>query len=754
MKRDEIDAGFIKDALPAFLSEAHEQLEGIEQLLLQIENAPTDRELLDALFRCAHTVKGTAGIFGLDAVVAFTHHVETVLDALREGQLQFTPALGTLLLRCNDQIRVLVDSIQDPRVDTAQDSADRVALIAELQGLRQDIPGPDAVSDTNANDASGQAANVPEAPCDCERSWNVYVQFGPDCFRNGTDPLAVVSYVQHMGKVPRIVCDVDAIPLLDALDAESCYLSLDFRLDTCAPRQEIESAFSFVRDDCTLSLIEPGASADHFVKLIDSMPQSPRLGDILVAAGAITPTQLRAALLRQGESAREGTPIPLGQILHVTSGLEPTVVDAALVKQTQQRQPRDAAPGGSLVDDSRLLRVHADRLDAVINLLGELVIAGAGAALLARQTRSSALVEANMQVARLIEEIRNGTLQLRMVPIGDTFARFRRVVRDTAAKLGKDVSLEVVGGDTELDKSMVERIADPLMHLVRNALDHGLESPQVREAAGKPRQGKLTLMAAHESGAVVIRIIDDGQGVRRQRVLERAWERGLVEHGVTPPDEQILSLLFAPGFSTAEQVTDLSGRGVGMDVVRRNIESLRGTVAIRSVEGEGSAIEIRLPLTLAIIDGFLIGVGASRFIFPLETVVEVIESRAAPGKRDARGRTCVELRGRVLPVLDLRALYGLESTPPERVSVVVIQSGSRQYGVIVDTLLGQHQTVIKPMGRMFRSLRGISGSSILGNGEVALIFDVNALGHLAATENTRHELPDPTRRASNSNFPQ
>jgi len=752
MKRDAIDASFIKDALPAFLSEAHEQLSGIEQLLLQIEDAPADRELLNALFRCAHTVKGTAGIFGLDEVVAFTHHVESVLDTLREGRIPFTPALGTLLLRCNDQIRVLVNAIQDPAADTAQDSADRAALIAELQGLGDTPPAPDAGA-IDPISAILHASTAPDATGDCERSWNIFVQFGPDCFRNGMDPLAVVSYVQHMGKVPRIVCDIDAIPLLDALDPESCHLSLDFRLDTCAPRAEIESAFSFVRDDCSLSLIEPGASAEHFVKLIESMPQSPRLGDILVAAGAITRNQLRTALRKQDDAARNGSPIPLGQMLQKTSGLAPTVVEAALVKQTQQRELRDPARGAPVVDDSRMLRVHADRLDAVINLLGELVIAGAGAALLARQARSGALIEANTQVARLIEEIRNGTLQLRMVPIGDTFARFRRVVRDTAAKLGKEVSLEIVGGDTELDKSMVERIADPLMHLVRNALDHGLELPQVREDAGKPRQGRLSLTAAHESGAVLIRIVDDGQGVRRQRVLERAWERGLLERGVTPPDEQILALLFAPGFSTAEQVTDLSGRGVGMDVVRRNIESLRGTVAIRSIEGKGSTIEIRLPLTLAIIDGFLIGVGASRFIFPLETVVEVIESRVTPSQRDGRGRTCVELRGRVLPVLDLRALYGLDSAPPERVSVVVIQSGSRQYGVIVDALLGQHQTVIKPMGRMFRSLRGISGSSILGNGEVALIFDVNALGDLAATENNRHELPDPTRRASHSNFP-
>jgi two-component system, chemotaxis family, sensor kinase CheA len=323
-------------------------------------------------------------------------------------------------------------------------------------------------------------------------------------------------------------------------------------------------------------------------------------------------------------------------------------------------------------------------------------------------------------------------LQLRMVPIGETFSRFRRVVRDTAAELGKDVLFDIVGGETELDKSVVERIADPLMHLVRNALDHGLEPSAQRLENGKPAQGRLTLSACHEAGSILIRITDDGRGIQRDKVLARAWERGLVERGVTPPDAEIFQLIFEPGFSTAEKVTNLSGRGVGMDVVRRNIEALRGSVNIRSVPGQGSTIEIRLPLTLAIIDGFLVGVGHSRFILPLDAVVEVIENRPTTGSVDARGRACVELRGQVLPVVSLRALYALESPEPERSSVVVIQAGVQRFGVRVDQLLGQHQTVIKPLGRMFRSLRGMSGSSILANGDVALIFDVFSLSQLAA----------------------
>jgi two-component system chemotaxis sensor kinase CheA len=346
---------------------------------------------------------------------------------------------------------------------------------------------------------------------------------------------------------------------------------------------------------------------------------------------------------------------------------------------------------------------------------------------LARETHQVALIEANLHMHSLIEEIRNGTLGLRMVPVGETFSRFRRVVRDTASSLGKEVNFEIVGGDAELDKSMVEKIADPLMHLVRNSLDHGLEPPQERLAAGKPAAGKLVLSARHETGAILIRIEDDGRGINRERVLQRAWNRGLIEQGVVPSDDAINMMIFEPGFSTAEQVTNLSGRGVGMDVVRRNIEALRGTIRLNSDPGKGLQVDIRLPLTLAIIDGFLVGVGKSKFVLPLEAVVEVIESGGEHVKVDAAGRHCLELRGQVLPVVRLRTLYSVESSNPERVSVVVVNSGRGKYGIEVEVLLGQNQTVIKPLGRLFKTLRGISGSSVLGSGEVALILDVGSL---------------------------
>ncbi len=658
------DDSFIREALPAFISEAQEQTEQLEQLLLQLEDHPDDRALLDALFRCAHTVKGSAGIFGLDAVVSFTHHVESLLDRLREGQVALTPSLSTLLLRCNDEIRALIEAAASG-ADDGVVPAERAALITSLQAVQGVVPAAEPP--------------VAQAAADDLPSWHLDVRFGADTFRNGMDPLAILNYLRTLGSIRQLACDSGAVPELDALDAESCHLGFRFALDTSATQDTIESAFSFVRDDCALLLQAPEQTADR-------------------VTSATVP--------------------------------EPAAAPAAAPQQPRARDAATAAPAPA--DDHRFIRVQADRLDAVINLLGELVIAGAGASLLARETRQASLIEANEQIGQLIEEIRNGTLQLRMVPIGETFSRFRRVVRDTAAELGKDVLLDIVGGETELDKSVVERIADPLMHLVRNALDHGLEPPALRLESGKPAQGRLTLSACHDAGSILIRITDDGRGIQRDKVLARAWERGLVERGVTPPDAEIFQLIFEPGFSTADKVTNLSGRGVGMDVVRRNIEALRGSVNIQSRPGEGSTIEIRLPLTLAIIDGFLVGVGSSRFILPLDAVVEVIENRPTTGSVDARGRACVELRGQVLPVVSLRALYALDSPEPERCSVVVIQAGVQRFGVCVDQLLGQHQTVIKPLGRMFRSLRGMSGSSILANGEVALIFDVFSLSQLAA----------------------
>ena len=720
------DQDFIAAAMPAFISEAGEQTEAIETLLLELEEQPDNRELLDNLFRCAHTVKGSAGIFGLHKVVEFTHHVETLLDQLREGVLALTPEMSTLLLQCNDQIQFLVDTASDDAADTPDQKDLRADLVIQLQAYTEGVTAaaPTAVLSSSVTDQDLPVDASPGATV-----WQISARFGPETFRNGMDPLSIAKYLKGMGTVKSMQCSIDTVPALVNLNPETCYLSFVMALESSAPRDEIEGAFSFVADDCELDIKAPESAEQKLVRAIEDMPTTPRLGDMLVSVGAVSQSKLTEVLSNQELEAQsqQGLKAKLGNLLEAKAGVAHEVVEAALTKQQKTRE----SSGG---EENRFIRVQADRLDDVINLLGELVIAGAGANLLARETRNVALIEANLHMNSLIEEIRNGTLGLRMVPVGETFSRFRRVVRDTASSLGKEVNFEIVGGEAELDKSMVEKIADPLMHLVRNSLDHGLEPPQERVAAGKTPAGKLVLSAKHETGAILIRIEDDGRGINRERVLQRAWNRGLIEQGVVPPDDVINMMIFEPGFSTAEQVTNLSGRGVGMDVVRRNIEALRGTLSLNSRPGKGLQVDIRLPLTLAIIDGFLVAVGKAKFVLPLGSVVEVIEAGGQNVRVDANGRHCVELRGNILPVVRLRSLYSVESTLPERTSVVVVHAPRGKYGIEVEVLLGQQQTVIKPLGRLFKTLRGISGSSILGSGEVALILDVVSLGELVTAD--------------------
>jgi len=715
-------------ALPGFINEAQEQCDAMEALLLTLESDPGDTETLNSLFRCAHTVKGSAGIFGLDRVVDFTHHVEALLDHMRSGSVRLNRAISTLLLQCNDEIRFLVGMGFDEAADSAQRLQQRAELVAGLRAL-------------NPSSESAIAETAPSAaPEQATQSWRISAQFGEDTFRNGMDPVSVCAYLQTLGRTLSVQWRLERLPALDALVHDSCYTDFVLELESSASQAELEDGFSFVADDCSyeVSLLAPqnaaGVDLDKALRAIDDIPDVPRLGDMLMSAGALSHDALGTVLRTQTElPAQSSGKQRLGSLLVEQAGVPPELVDAALGKQQKMRERLGA-------DENRFIRVQAERLDKVINLLGELVIAGAGAGAVlgalegadpaTLQSLVESLTEANHGMNRLIEEIRNSTLGLRMVPVGDTFTRFKRVVRDTAASLGKEVQFDIFGAETELDKSMVEKVADPLMHLVRNALDHGLETTAERIAAGKPAQGRLTLSASHEAGVIRLRIEDDGRGINRDKVLARAWERGLVEKGVVPSDDAINMLIFAPGFSTADQVTNLSGRGVGMDVVRSNIEALRGTLQLNSQAGRGLAVDIRLPLTLAIIDGFMVAVGQSKFVLPLDSVVEVIAGDGETNTDDA-GRHCVELRGAILPVVQLQTLYALESDATAQPSIVVLQSSFGQFGVAVDTLLGQNQTVIKPLGRLFRTLRGISGSAILGSGEVALIVDVSALGQLA-----------------------
>jgi len=456
------------------------------------------------------------------------------------------------------------------------------------------------------------------------------------------------------------------------------------------------------------------------VDLIRALPeQAARLGEILVRCGSITARELDEALKQQssgGDAGDSGSAAQqIGSILMDRADVPPVVVEAALAKQKQVSEQK--------AQESRSIRIDSDKLDKLIDLVGELIIAGARTNMIGQSLHNAELLEATSVLSNLVEEVRDAALELRMVKIGATFNRFQRVVHDVARELGKDIGLIVDGEDAELDKTVVEKIGDPLMHLVRNAMDHGIEAADVRVAAGKPAKGMIKLNAFHESGSIVIEVSDDGGGLRKEKILAKAVERGLVEADRKLSDSEIYNLIFEAGFSTAEKITNLSGRGVGMDVVKRNITALRGSVDVSSKEGQGTTVSVRLPLTLAIIDGFMVGLGKSVFVIPLDMIEECIEYATEPGQ------DYCNLRGQVLPFIRLRELFRIDGAATRRESIVVLKLGNLRAGLVVDTLLGEFQTVIKPLSPIFSEVKCISGSTILGSGEVALIVDVAALMH-------------------------
>jgi len=700
----------LDDALQTFIAESQELLEDMENALLSVEQAEQKDELINAIFRAAHTIKGSSGLFGLDHIVSFTHVVESLLDQVRAGKLPIADRLVVLLLACCDHIGQLIAAVaQGQTEDSAELSAKGDPLVTELRTL---LAPPQATSSLPV------ATEIPiaEAAERLERDqvlsdhWHISVRFGREVLKNGMDPISFIRYLQTLGVITGIVTLPDAIPAVADMDPELCYLGFEIALRSDADKATIENAFEFVRDECLLRILPPHSLIDDYVALIQQQAGSEqRLGEMLVHCGTLTRQELDTALNVQADQPGR----PIGTILVEQRTVQPEVVEAALEKQKQIKEIG--------AQESRSIRIEADKLDQLINLVGELIIAGAGVNLIAHRTQNNELQESTSKLSTLVQEVRDSALQLRMVKIGATFGRFQRVVHDVSREIGKDIGLVVKGEETELDKTVVEKIGDPLMHLVRNAIDHGIESAELRASRGKPARGTVTLEAYHDSGSIVIAVSDDGGGLKRERILAKAQERGLVEEGRSLSDEEIYALIFEPGFSTAEKITNLSGRGVGLDVVKRNIVALRGTVGITSREGVGTTVMVRLPLTLAIIDGFLVEVGDSVFAIPLDMIEECVAYTAEPG------HDYTNLRGQVLPFIRLRELFGVQGSPTRRENIVVLKHAGQRAGLVVDTLLGESQTVIKPLGQMFNQVKCVSGSTILGSGDVALILDVPAL---------------------------
>lgn len=688
-------------ALDTYYTESRELLETMELDLLELEagNRNELSERLNAIFRAAHTVKGSAGIFNLDSIVHFTHKVENLLDQLRATPSSLSSEIISLLFRCRDHMLSLLDEAQYQQVDDQDNASISKSLMIELDQYLVPSPAIDSRDETHCQTERCDSSYSTSA---ASSHYFLFVRFPKTALQDGMDPLSFFTYLAKLGEIEQIILDDSGLPdEWQAFDSENSYLCWQLSFTTYAQASEIEEVFEFIRDEGEVWVFtEEQCTADFMANLQQLSQQNP------------------SHFHYCGLSVSESTDCSS------TSGAERIESTTPLANANA---PKSKAANETQHRDSKSLRVDAEKLDTLINLIGELVTAGAGCALQASHYADSVLQESVSCLNGLLEEVRDAALKLRMVPIGTTFIRFQRVVRDVSKELGKEIELVIHGAETELDKSVVEKIGDPLMHLIRNAIDHGIESPDSRKARGKSTAGNITLNAYHDSGNIVLEISDDGKGLDTEKIRLKAIERGLIDPQSVLSREETYQLIFEPGFSMAKEVSNLSGRGVGMDVVRRNIHELRGRVEIESEVSVGTTIRLMLPLTLAIIDGFLVEVGQEEFVVPLDSVKECVELNHHLEKRTGKVTNHLNLRGNVLPLIDLRKQFNLNHRAPRRQNVVVVQTGGQMVGLVVDRLLGELQTVIKPLGPIFTNIQGISGSTILGNGDIALILDIPSL---------------------------
>jgi two-component system chemotaxis sensor kinase CheA len=659
------------DPIAVFRTEAAECLEQIEAGLLDLTHQLDDKALIDAVFRGLHTLKGSGSMFGFDALAAFTHHCETAFDRVRKGEAPATAELVAAVLDAQDHMRALVD---DPNGDHGATSQRLLAQLQAAVGGASDAVKP----------AQTIAVTAPVVT-DKRKTWRIRFSLPLNAMINGTNPLGLLDELRDLGEC-RVLANTSAIPSLSALAPTELYLSWDVTVTTEQPRSAIDDVFIFVMDDMQLDVqeIDGGTVAAAPKEVAPLAPQ------------AITPSAPVASAVAEAAPVKRDTPAP---------------VQAAPV--ADQRQTKAAES----------VRVPAERLDELMDRVGELVIAQSRLSQLASASADIGLRSVSEEIERLSGELRDTMMVLRMVPVASLFSRFRRLVHDLARETGKVIELVTEGETTEVDKTVIERLADPLVHLVRNSIDHGLEPPEERLAAGKAEAGTITLSARQSGGEVIISIKDDGRGINRERVRAKAESSGLIQPGQQLSDAELLQLIFAPGFSTAAQITNLSGRGVGMDVVKKTVEALRGAIDIVSLSGQGSDVSLRIPLTLAIIDGLLVRVGAGRYVIPLSAVEECLELSLEEDLR-SRGRSFISLRDSLVPFLRLRDVFRTGTKPDVHQKVVVISTGTERVGLVVDQIIGDHQTVIKSMSKLHNDVAHFSGATILGDGSVALILDV------------------------------
>jgi two-component system, chemotaxis family, sensor kinase CheA len=679
----------------AFFDESFEALDTMEGSLLKLDMGKPESELINTIFRVAHSIKGGAAMFDFSDVTSFTHTCETLLDELRSNRMQVTRGITDLLLRSVDVMREMLRAVQHKTPVNAQRVAD-LQFDLELAIVQKDS-APAAVSPTPA--PASAAAVAPVAKAGPSHSWRILFKPYPQLLVHGNDPLRMLRELSEVGDLT-VNVDTSSLPPLATMDPESCFFSWDLRVDTDATREVIEHVFDWAEGDCELKITDERGSGE--------MP------------AAATPVAVATPAVKAATPSASDAP-----------AAEP----AARPNLTAVPTPDGDGPKQS-IGDGGSIRVSTEKIDELMNTVGELVItqsmlSALGAKIdgaVAEQLRSGLV-----QLERHMRELQESVMRVRMLPISFVFSRFPRMVRDLSQRLNKQVDLKMTGESTELDKTVLEKIGDPLVHLVRNSVDHGIEMPDKRKAAGKSATGTVFLEAYHKGGSITVEVGDDGGGLNKDRILQKARDRGLIGANDTLSDSEINDLIFMAGFSTAETTTDISGRGVGMDVVRRNIKELGGTIEVRSELGKGSRFIITLPLTLAIVDGQSVSVGTESYIVPLITIIESLQLKAGMVNRVAGQGEVFWFRDRYLPVVRLHEVFGLtpRTTQLHEGLIMVVEGEGRRVGLFVDDLLGQQQVVIKSLETNFRRVEGVSGATILGDGAVALILDVAGLIRVA-----------------------
>jgi two-component system chemotaxis sensor kinase CheA len=695
----------------AYREEAIELLAELETSLLDLEETPDDHDLISRVFRAMHTIKGSGAMFGFDAIAAFTHEVETVFDLVRNGKMLVTKELLNLTLQSRDHISALLDA------SSGMGEADSSAGDAIIAGLR--LLGKPVEAEPKNVEAELPSSTPPAIKEDQAetKTWRIRFEPNRELLLCGSNPLSLLNELRGLGTC-QVTAHFDNIPTLDNLVPEQCYLYWDIVLTTSRGEAAIKDVFIFVEDDCriTIKLIDDASRDDSDIN---------KLGEILVDRGDLSPDRLQSVLQQQK---------PLGELLVDSGAVSQEKVRSALVEQQHLknvRQEKTAAP------DAASIRVPAEKLDQLVNLVGEMVTVQARLSQVAGKMGEPGFVAIAEEVERLTNELRDTALNIRMLPIGSTFSKFKRLVRDLSMELGKQIEMETFGADTELDKTVIEKLNDPLVHIIRNSIDHGIEKPEKRAAAGKPTTGIIRMGAEHAGDSVLITIYDDGGGINRDAIHKKAIELGMVSPTAELTDQEIYSYIFAPGFSMAAKVTSVSGRGVGMDVVKRGIEGLRGTIVVDSELGKGTTITLKIPLTLAIIESLLVKIGDSHFVLPLASIEECVELSREDIK-NSHGRNVANVRGHLTPYICLRDQFSVLGERPTIEQIVIVSVHGSRIGFVVDFVVGEHQTVIKPLGMLYQDVRGISGATILGDGSVALILSPVDLAKMAEVK--EHDL--------------